>query len=241
MLLRTMSKLARMQQGEFAPFRPPCYYISFPKVLMMSHNSFDDAVLARLDEGVSSHQDSAISINSLSANDFKDYDTAKRYDPVSGVASMADFRDDVISLKPFDVSGLVGERPFAGMRPGFGQLPAIEIGFNDRPTKYPLPEVGVLAGETALNALNERIINKAVAKVQESMTPAEKQELNKDSLKYAEQMRKYEEEMKAAMMQHWFRRRPEDWPQPPEKPKSLVKYEEAIDREVERLAKKATA
>ncbi len=220
----------------------------------MSHNSFDDAALARLDAGTSSRQDSEISINSLSTSDFKDYDTARRNYPVTGMPSMADFSItekfpgvnlkpiDLISLKPLDVTGLPGERPLAGTRPGFGQLPAIEIGINDRPTKYPLPEdIRFVGGETSLSVLNQRIINKAVAKVQESMTPAEKQELNKDAVKYAEQMRKHEEAMKVAMTQKWFNRREEDWPQPPEKPKSLVKYEQAVDREVERLVKKATA
>lgn len=197
----------------------------------MSHNSFDDAVLARLDEGVSAHQsENLISINSLTKTDFEDYN-ARRSDPVSGLVEFGDIK----------LPGVIDEKPFGGFKPGVTPVSLTEFGINDRPTKYPLPlEASQPSGESALHALNERIINKAVAKVQESMTPAEKEALNKDAAKYAEAMRQYEKEERAAMMQHYFRG-PNDWPKPPEKPKSLVKYEEAIDREIERAARRLTA
>jgi len=54
-------------------------------------------------------------------------------------------------------------------------LPGIEITNGDRPSRYPLPADGVHAsGESALADLNQRIVSKAVAKVQDSMTPGEK-------------------------------------------------------------------
>jgi hypothetical protein len=197
----------------------------------MSHNSFDDAVLARLDEGIPSHPaDNLISINSLSRTDFQDF-SARRADPVSGY----------IELGTLKLPGVIDEKPFVSFKPGLVPVALTEFGINDRPTKYPLPlEASQLSGETALNELNQRIINKAVAKVQDSMTPAEKEALNKDAAKYAEEMRQYEKEERAAMMQHYFRG-PNDWPKAPEKPKSLVKYEAAIDREIERMARNATA
>lgn len=196
----------------------------------MSHNSFDDAVLARLDEGISSHPvDNAISINSLTRADFQDF-SARRSDPVSGY----------IELGTLKLPAAIDEKPFVGFKPGL-PISLTDFGITDRPTKYPLPqEVSVPGGETALQELNQKIINKAVAKVQDSMSPAEKETLNKDAAKYAEEMRKYEKEEQAALMQHYFRG-PNDWPKAPQKPQSLVKYEAAIDREIERMAKNATA
>ncbi len=217
----------------------------------MSHNSFDDSVVSRLGDNVSARQDSAISINSLTANDFKDYDNiSRRSDPISSridsltidnIPGLQTKGRGGLSARGDDYFGTIEMKPAFEMKPRPNSISDFDFGIRDRPTRYPLPMEAVAhTGESALHQLNERIVNKAVAKVQESMTPAEKQALNKDSEKYAEQMRKYEEEMKTAMTQKWFNRRPEDWPRPPEKPQSLVKYEAAIDREIALLVKRAS-
>ena len=188
----------------------------------------------RFDSGVSSpQQDNVILINSLTTADFKDY-TARRSDPISGFANLDGFQ--VINKYP----GLIDEKPLLSLRSGMIPVPLTELAFSDKPFKYPLPqEVSVLGSESAFGELNQRIINKAVAKVQDSMTSAEKQQLDKDTTKYAEEMRQYEKEERNSLMQHYFRG-PNDWPKPPQKPQSLVKYEEPIDREIERMAKRAT-
>ena len=195
----------------------------------MSHDSFDDAALARLDSGSSSQQkDNAISINSLTANDFREYDRGKRAEPVilHGFGVTGDF------------PGAIEEKPFGVMKPGVIQVPNIEFGVGDKPFKYPLPqEVSAAGGETALGELTQRITNKAVAKVQESMSPAEKEALNKDTEKYAEEMRKYQDKVNESSIQLFYRSRSEQWPQPPHKPQSLVNYEQAIDKEIERMVK----
>lgn len=217
----------------------------------MSHNSFDDPVVSRFGDNVSAVQDSAISINSLTASDFRDYSNiTRRTDPISSQYDTLTV-DNIpgvqikgrggLSSRPDDYIGIIEMKPAFEMTPRPVTISDIDFGTRDRPTRYPLPMEAVAhTGESALHQLNERIVSKAVAKVQDSMTPAEKLALNKDSEKYAEQMRKYEEEMKTAMMQKWFNRRPEDWPKPPEKPQSLVKYEAAIDREIALLVKRAS-
>ncbi len=218
----------------------------------MSQNSFDDAVLSRFDDSVSVHQDNAISINSLTSADFRDYNNvSRRTDPISSKYDTLTV-DDIpglqfkgrggLSARPDDYISIIEMKPAFEMEPRPIKISDIDFGSLDRPNRYPLPmEAVAQTGESALQQLNQRIINKAVAKVQESMTPAEKQELNKDAAKYAEQMRKYEEELRAASMQYLYRRGPDDGPKLPEKPKSLVKYEEAIDREIERVARRLTA
>lgn len=217
----------------------------------MSQNSFDDAVLSRFEDSVSTHQDNGITINSLTAGDFKDYNNvSRRTDPISSKYDTLTV-DDIpglqfkgrggLSARPDDYIGIIELKPVGELKPRPITISDIDLGNSDRPSRYPLPmEAVVQTGETALEQLNQRIINKAVAKVQESMTPAEKHDLNKDAAKYAQQMREYELQMSLDIMKH-FHRRPEDWPKPPEKPKSLVKYEEAIDREIERVVRRLSA
>jgi hypothetical protein len=231
----------------------------------MSHNSFDDAVLSRFESpSASATNDNAISINSLSHDDFKNYDTAKRYDPISGVATMAELYSEKLpgliqeklpglSFKPTDNFdrfpdnhiGIIElkpafDKPPFDLKPRPGSLIDIDRGF-DRPSRYPLPvEQLTPTGEGALQQLNERITAQAVKKVQDSMTPQEKHQLNKDAEKYSEEMRKYEEQMSREMMMKHFRR-PEDWPSPPEKPQSMVKYEQAIDKEIEKIVRRLQA
>ncbi len=218
----------------------------------MSQNSFDDAVLSRFEDGASKHQDNGITINSLTAGDFKDYNNlARRTDPISSAIDTLTVYDipgvqikgrGGLTARPDDYIGIIELKPVGELKPRPTMITDIGFGTSDTPSRYPLPmEAVTQAGETALEQLNQRIINKAVAKVQESMTPSEKHELNKDAAKYAEQMREYEKQMSLEMMMKLFHRRPEDWPKPPEKPKSMVKYEEAIDREIERAVRRLSA
>ena len=215
----------------------------------MSNNTFDNAVSLRMDDTSAGGRENSISINSLTTADFKDY---KQNDPYSvlgvppsyiGLLPESPFGNidpGIVEIKPH-FGGIQGGRPFGDRDPIFTGLPGIEISVGDRPSKYPLPADGVqVSGETALGELNQRIVNKAVAKVQDSMTPAEKHTLNQDSQKYAEQMKRYEQEMRSAETQMWFRG-PNDWPKPPAKPQSIVKYEEAVDKEIERITKRITA
>lgn len=214
----------------------------------MANHSFDDAVVSRFDDSASSDKN-ALNINALSADDFKDFNALKRYDPISGIAVMPKYdfsglKDPEIIIAPLATAGKP-ELPHGLVpikEPAFTHLPGFDItNRGDGISRYPLPEdVSVASGESALSVLNQRIINKAVAKVQESMTPKEKQELNRDAQKYAEQMKDYEKQMKIALVQDFFRK-PEDWPKPPAKPQSMVKYEEAVDREIQQITKKMTA
>lgn len=191
----------------------------------MSQNSFDEAVLSRFEDSGSAHQDNGITINSLTAGDFKDYHSAKR-----GLSASHDNFIGIIEMKP------VGE-----LKPRPTTVSDADAGTSDHPSRYPLPmEALAQTGESPLEQLNQRIINNAVTKVQESMTPAELKDLTKDTFKYAQQLHVYEEEMQLASIKH-FHHRPDGWPQAPEKPKSLVKYEEAIDREIERTARTLAA
>jgi hypothetical protein len=219
----------------------------------MSNNSFDDAVSARPEYSFASTADSGISINSLTAGDFRDFNSssiAKRYDPISGVATMSDLLSDKapgITFKPRDGLTIVNvdNIDIIELKPAFEMTPKPITIFDgdkgfDRPSRYPLPIEQVAAsGEVLLHQLNERITAQAVKNVQDSMTPQEKQQLNKDAEKYAEALRKYEEEMRQARMQYFYRRE-EDWPKMPAKPQSMVKYEEAIDKEIARLVKRVS-
>lgn len=216
----------------------------------MSNNSFDDVISARPEFTSANNQDNAITINSLTAEDFRDYNNfSRRTDPISSRID-AFTGDDVPGVKikgrggifarPDDLIGIIDINPAFEMTPKPNFLSDDYFGTSDRPIRYPLPmEAVTLTGESALQQLNQRIVDQAVKKVQDSMTPQEKQQLNKDADKYAEAMREYEKEMRQAEMQR-FMRRPEDWPKPPAKPQSLIKYEEAVDKEIERLVKRAS-
>lgn len=247
---RNINALAELQHCEpTLTVTPPTH--SLLQVLKMSNNSFDDAVSARPEYTSVGTAESSISINSLTAGDFRDFNSssiAKRYDPISGVATMSDLLSDnapAITFKPrdgfttvtVDNVGTIDFKPAFEVNPKPITIFDVDKG-SDRPSRYPLPiEQVAVTGDSALHQLNERITAQAVKKVQDSMTPQEKQQLNKDAEKYAEAMKKYEEEMRQARMQHFFRRE-EDWPKMPAKPPSMVKYEEAIDKEIARLVKR---
>lgn len=205
----------------------------------MSHNSFDDAIVTRLDSSFTQSDTNAITINSLSVNDFKEFDYSRFTGRLSGTGDIA--RSDIYKSTEGGFTHFSGKDidiNIIELKPIFEGKTGIRGSEIDCPSKYPIPvEAEQQTGESALHRLNERITDNAVKKVQERMTPAEKRELNRDAEKYAEAMRKYEEEMRTAMMQHWLRG-PNDWPKFPAKPQSIVKYEEAVDKEIEKTVRR---
>jgi hypothetical protein len=186
-------------------------------------------------------------INSLSHGDFKEAFSLLNRKTTEGLAQL----NDTLSMSSLwqtaklpDTSHII-EMPFAGadrllpisgIKPGdISGKPGGDI------FKYPLPiagESGVVSGDSALAQLNQKIVDQAVKTVQERMTPQEIRQLNKDAVKYAEEMRKYEEAHKAEMMQEYFRTREDQWLQPPLMPESLKKYQDAVDQEIGKIATK---
>jgi len=105
---------------------------------------------------------------------------------------------------------------------------------NDRLTPYKLPEVEIQqpSGQGSLDDLNQRITNKATDNVQKNMTLEEKKRLNEDAMKYAKEMEEYQEHMRHVMTGTGGIGLDDPAPQ---KPESLVKYEQAIDKEINKI------
>jgi hypothetical protein len=105
---------------------------------------------------------------------------------------------------------------------------------NDRLTPFKLPEVEIQqsSGQGSLDGLSQRITDKATDNVQKHMTPEEKKHLNEDATKYAKEMDEYKEHMRHVMMGTGGIGLDDP---APKKPESLVKYEQAIDKEIKKI------
>ena len=101
------------------------------------------------------------------------------------------------------------------------------------PYKLPATEVVQTSGQDDLEALGRRITDKAVANVQKHMTPQETKDLNEDTVKYGKQMEQYKEHMRHVMMGTGGIGLDDP---PPGKPASMIKYENAINAEIKRIA-----
>lgn len=105
----------------------------------------------------------------------------------------------------------------------------------NRPSKYALPkDERPICDQTPFQQLEQKITEQAISQVQGRMTPEEKHALNEDARSFAIKMELYEKEMERERLMLFFRR-PEDWPKPPQKPESIVKYEKAIDNEIGKI------
>jgi hypothetical protein len=103
------------------------------------------------------------------------------------------------------------------------------------PYKLPETEVAQPTGQSTLDALTRRITDKATDNVQKHMTPQEKKDLNEDVARYAKQMEDYEKDMQHALIGKGLIDLGSDAPKP-QKPASLVRYEQAIDAEIKKIA-----
>jgi hypothetical protein len=155
-----------------------------------------------------------------------DFSSAQARDRLAQQSSDTVSRSDYINVDNIWEHGVSG-RPT--MMPVFNSEGDLGSGV----IRYPLPSTdkgaSEVPGEVTLQDLNQKIVAKAVANVEKTMTPKEKEELAKDSEQYAKDMKEWKQSFVTFIGMNP--------PKPPAEPESLRRYEQAVDREVDKITK----